>query len=1164
MSKHIKLACITACVLFWAVWSVAGQTPDARGTIVGRVTDSSGAIMAGVDIRATNAATGVIAAAKTNESGNYVLPYLVPGTYTINAEITGFRKFVRENVEIRVSDRVELNIEMAVGDMTQAVEVVAETPLLQTAEASLGQVVDERRIMELPLFAGNAMDLVHLAPGTVNGTDMRLRKAPFNNAPSQFSTDGSGNYGNSFTIDGVANVYSDGTQPRVAFSPPTASLSEFKVETSAFDAGMGRVLGSVVNVSTKGGSNALHGQAWEWLRHSMLDCATLFQNKAIPYKKPAIYRDNRFGIAGGGPVYIPKVYNGKNKTFWHFTFEEMIFGDPNVGGSLISSVPREQWKNGDLSDLLAIKNTYQVYDPSTITATGDGHFRRLPFAGNIIPASRIDPVAKKILALYPAPNNLAAQTADGRNNFFMSMPAKEFYWTTIGRIDHAFSEQNRLFVRFQRDFWEEDKNRDFGNDINGIILNRTNRGIALDDVHVFSPTFLANFRYGITQQDFPQRRVNSGFDLASLGFSSNLVGLVDKSIATIPRTAVGSLTTLSQWEGVGDGTTSSISHTAVATFTWMHGNHNVRFGPEYTVFRENQNRYPQSTSPDLSFSNLWGRGPLESDSAPPVGGELVSLLLGIPGGSMVRSGSYAEQDTYIGIFVQDDYKITRKLTLNLGFRVEHESPITERFNRSVTQFDAASSNPIEAAAIAKYALKPMPELPVAGFKVKGGVTFANVGGNPREYWKGPALSWMPRIGLAYQATPKTVVRAAYGMFYGSIGILTNNSIQNGFARSTSISPSPDSGLTWIATLADPLPTGLLPVLGAQEGLATTLGQNTNFFAAERKRPYAQRWTFGLQRQLPQGYVVEAAYVGNRSTNVGATREVNATPAQYFSTSPVRDEATIKWLSTNFTNPFYGLNPQFTSSNISRQNLLRPYPHFGNVQYSDPVGYSWYHSLQTKMEKRFSKGYTLQMAYTWSKAMEATSFLNNFDPMPYETLADIDRTHRLTGSGIWELPFGRKRHFGSDWHPVLNFVAGGWQLGGVYQFQSGQPIGWGNINFFGNPDDVPLSAGERTWNRWFNTEPFNRVSNFQLGSNVRTFPYRFNNLRADTQRRWDFSISKTFTIREGLDMRFRADTFNAFNQVVLRGPQANPTNSAFGQTSAQEPPRSWQLGLRMVF
>lgn len=1137
----------------------SAQTADARGALVGRVTDPSGAVVPGAEIRAINAATGVVASTRTNESGNYALPFLVPGVYTVTAEHAGFKKFVRENVQIRVNDSVELNIQMALGDVSEAVQVTAETPLLQTAEASLGQVVDERRITELPLFAGNAMDLVHLAPGTVNGTDMRLRKAPFNNAPSQFSTDGSGNYGNFFTIDGVPNVYSDGTSPRVAFSPPTASLSEFKVQTSSFDASVGRTLGALVNVSTKGGTNTLHGQAWWWLRNSAFDCPTIYQNRSGQRIPP--YTDNRYGLAGGGPVYLPKLYNGKNRTFWFFTWEANKFGDPNVGGSMISTVPRENWRNGDFSDLLKLGASYQLYDPATIAVAPGGRYSRQPLPGNIFPASRIHPVAKKILALYPLPNQPG--TADGRNNFFFSRPAKEDYWTTIGRFDHAFSEKNRMFIRFHRDFWEEDKNRLFGNDVAGIILNRINRGIALDDVHMFSPGLVLNFRYGVAQQEFPERRVSRGFDLTSLGFSQTLASLVDRRLATIPRISVGSLSTISNWES-GDGVTASISHSAVANFTWLKGDHNVRFGPEVTVFREFRNRFPTDVSPDLSFSNYWARGPLDNSPAPPVGAEMIALLAGIPGGSMSRTGSYAEQDKYFAFYVHDDWKVTRKLTLNLGLRLEHESPITERFNRSVTQFDAVSPNPIEPAAVARYAQRPIPELPIEQFKVKGGVTFAGVGGNPREYWSGQALLWMPRVGLAYQLNPKTVFRGGYGIFYSSIGILRTNSILSGFSRTTPIVASNDNGLTWVATLDNPLPNGLLPVLGAAGGLETTLGQTTTFFAKNRKAPYAQRWSLGFQRELPGGHVLEASYVGNRTTRAGVTRNLSFTPKQYYSTLPYRDQATIDFLSANFPSPFYGLHPQFTSSTITRAQLLTQYPHFSSVQYEDPAGYSWYHSLQTRMEKRFSKGYTLQIAYTWSKAMEAIEFLNAFDPMPYESLSSIDRAHRLTGSGIWELPFGKGRKWGANWHPALNFFLGGWQLSGVYQRQSGAPLGFGQALFIGDTRQIRLPSNKRNTDRWFNTDVFNRDSRQQLAWNVRTAPLRYSNIRTDSQRRWDFSARKTFRLHEKASMIFRADTFNALNEVVLRSPNTTPTSSAFGTVTAQEPPRSWQFSLQLQF
>ena len=1149
-----RVSLCAAALLCMLTGSLRAQ--DARGTIVGRVTDPTGAVLATVDVRATNTATGVVVSAKTNESGNYSLPYLVPGFYSVVSELSGFKTFVRDNIQVRVGDTVELNVQMAVGDVAEKLEVTAETPLLSTAEASLGQVVDERRILELPLFSGNAMEFALLAPGTTNATDMRLRKAAFNNAPSQFSTDGSGSYGNEFTIDGVTNTFSDATNVRVAFSPPQASIGEFKVQTSAFDASLGHTMGSVVNVSTKGGGNDIHGSAWWWLRHSAFDTPDIFLNRSG--QKLAVYQDNRYGVAAGGPVLVPKVYDGRNKTFWYFTWEANKFGSPN---STTSTVPRAAWRNGDLSDLLRIGGNYQIYDPATIQVAANGRFSRQPFAGNIIPAGRIDPIARKILDLYPLPNSPG--TNDGRNNFFLSGKALEDYWSTIGRFDHAFSEKDRLFIRVHRDFWEEDKNHDFGNNVQGLILNRINRGIALDEVHMFNANLVLNFRYGLAQQEFPEHRASQGFDLASLGFAPAFVNLFPKDKSAVPFIQAGSLTGLSRSES-GDGVAASLSHTFTGNFTWLKGNHSLRFGPEFRLYRVFSDRHSNDTSPNLNFSNAWGLGPLDNSTAPPVGAELTSLLLGIPGGQATRSGSFAQQDKYFAFYIQDDWKLTRKLTLNLGLRIEHESPVTERFDRSATWFLGDQASPIAAQAIANYARNPLPELSAANFKVNGGLTFAGANGNPREFWSGQGVAWLPRIGIAYQATEKTVVRAGYGIFYGSVGSFKTASNLSGFSQSTPIEATSDNGLTFKTTLSNPLPNGLLAPLGPSGGLSTDLGRAITYFSRSRVQPYAQRWSLGIQQQFKGGFMLESAYVGNRGTHLPLSRNINAVPLKYLSTSPARDQATINFLTTNFPNPFFGLNPQYTSSNISRQNLLLPYPHFGNITYLDSAGYSWYHSLQSRVERRFSRGFTLQWAWTWSKAMDATTFLNPADPMPYRSLSDTDRGQRFTGSGIWELPFGKGRRFGANMPKALQFFAGGWQLAGAWQRQSGQPINWGNIIINGDSTKLVLPSSQRNTDRWFNTSVFNTVSSQQLANNVRTFPLRFGNVRFDSQRRWDVSLNKTFAITERFKARFRVDSFNVLNEPVLRGPDTSPTSTTFGRITAQEPPRSFQMSLNMQF
>jgi len=1103
-------------------------------------------------------ATGLTLTTNSNEGGDYRAPYLNPGAYNIEAEAPGFSKLIRKDVQVRTTETVTLDIEMKIGQVNESVEVTAETPLLNSADVSLGQVIDQRRIEELPLFAGNAMDLVHLAPGTVNGTNLRLRKAPFNSAPSSFGTNGGGNNNNDFTMDGVVNVYSDGTAPRVAFSPPQHAIAEFKVQTSAFDASAGFSLGSNVNVTTKSGANEIHGEFHEWLRHSKLDAPTIFQNRAG--QKLPLYQDNRFGGSAGGPLTIPKVYSGKNRTFWFYAYEANLFGDPNANA--VVTVPTAEMRRGDLSPLLRLSANNQVYDPLTTTAVAGGRFQRQPFAGNIIPPSRLDPVAQKLLNAFPLPNQPG--TADFRNNFFLATKALETYWTNIGRVDHAFSENHRIFVRFHRDYWQEDKSRFFGPAAPaGVILNRINRGAAFDDVYVINPSLLLNVRYGLTQQEFPERRVSQGYDLASLGLNPALVNSIDKTTATFPRLNVAPWSTMSNWES-GDGTTASLIHNLNSTVTWNKSKHNLRFGFDWRNLRENRNRFPNSTSPDYNFNSTFTRGPLDSAAPPQVGGEIASFLLGVPGGSMGVNASYAERNSIYGFYVQDDYKVSRKLTLNLGLRYEVESPTTERYNRAVRNFDSTTSSPIEAMAKAQYAAAPIPELPASQFRVLGGLTFTGAGGNPRGYWNPAKANFMPRIGIAYQMDAKTVLRGGYGIFVNPLGTLYTNTEPAGFSLSTPIQASLDNGLTYIATTANPFPNGLTQPAGAAGGLLTNIGQAVNGFPDTRKNPYAQRWSMGFQRQLPGQFLLEASYVGNRGTRLNVLRNMNYTPAQYLSTSPTRDQATINYLGQNFPNPLRGTNPIF-GANISRANLLRPFPQFGNVNIYEPIGYSWYHSLQMRVEKRFSHGFTTQFSYTLSKNMQATARLNDQDEVPYEVISDLDRTNRATASGIWEIPFGKGRKYGNSLNPVVNGALGGWQLNAAWQHQSGAPLGFGNAIFNGDLNNIVKPKSERSVDGWFNLNAgFDRNAARQLASNLRTFPIRFSGIRGPQQDRWDFGLIKTFAITERWKLQFRAETFNAMNYTNLANPNTTPTSGAFGTITGQDPPRSWQGALKLTF
>ncbi len=1153
----------SALIAALALTAFSLNAQDPRGTILGRVTDGTGAVVPNAEVRATNESTGVAAAARTNDAGNFVMPYLLTGNYTLTCEITGFKKWTRPGIQVRIADSVEVNIDLAVGQTSEVIEVTASTPLLATAEASLGQVVDERRVLELPQFAGNAMDLVHLAPGTINGTNLRLRKAGFNNAPSTFSTDGGGNYQNEFSIDGVSNTYSDGTQPRVAFSPPQFAISEFKIQTSTFDASLGHTMGSTVNVSIKSGTNDLHGELHEWFRHSALDAPTIFQNRSG--QEISIYQDNRYGGSAGAPVYVPNVYNGKNKTFWFFAYEANKFGNPDAGGNITSSVPTAKMHEGDLSEYLALGSAYQIYDPRSTVFNGT-RYVRTPIPDNVIPKSQLDPVGVNLINLYPMPNQPG--TRDFSNNYYRSGKALEDYWAVIMRFDHAFSENHRVFLRLHRDFWEEDKNRNFNNDVNGVILNRNNKGIAFDDVYVINPSLLVNFRYGLTYQDFPERRASQGYDLTKLGISPQTISLIpNKSKATLPNvTGLAGLTNLAAWES-GDGVTASTTNSFVGNFTKMKGSHTLRFGPEFRVYREARNRYQSMLSPRYNFSAAYTKA---NDTAadPTRGGQLAAMLMGIPAGDMGISDSYMEQDKYYALYFADDWKVTKKLTFNLGIRYEYESPMTERFDRAAIHLDGTATSPWNDAARAVYAKNPvLPELPADQFKVLGGLTFANVAPNGRAYWKGEKANFQPRFGFAYQVRPKTILRGGYGIFKASIGVNYTDTEQAGFSQTTSMVASRDNGITYVASLASPLPDGLKPPAGAKGGLLTNVGQNVYFFNDERKQPYSQRWSFGVQQELPLKAMIEASYVGNRNTRISINRQMNNTPAEYLSTSLTRDQATINYLGKTFPNPYYGMDPIY-GQNMTRGNLLRPYSQFNEVRITgDPAGYSWYHSLQTRIERRFAQGWTLQASYTWSKAMEATAFLNNTDPMPSEVVAALDRTHRLVGSGIWEIPVGRKRAFGTNLHPALNFIVGGWQLSGLYQHQSGAPLGFGNRSFFGDLDKLVLPKGQRGVDAWFIPRAqsgFETNSSLGLSQNIRTLPLRFNGVRGPDQDKWDFAFLKSFQINERTSCQFRAEAFNAMNHPNLYDPGLDPTSASWGVISGQDTPRTWQLSLKVVF
>jgi hypothetical protein len=1132
--------------------SSSAVAQEARGTIQGRVVDASGGAVPGATVEVLNIATGVVTPTTTNQEGSYRVPFLIPGTYRVTVMLEGFSKFVSDNFEVHVADLLTVDATLKVGALTDEVTVTAVAATVDRTTAELGQVVDARRIAELPIREGSPVELVILAPGVTVTTDLRSRKAAFNNGLSQFSTDGVGEKKNDFTIDGVSNVAND----RVAYSPPSASVEEFKIHTTSYDAAIGNTMGAVVNLVTKSGTNNVRGQAYEWYRGAALEARNYFDKRAGRAKRD--YEDNRFGGAIGGPIR-------SNRTFYFGNVEANIWQGPQPQ---ILTVPTAKMRNGDFSDLLALGPQYQIYNPFTIRPhpTQAGRFIRDPFPGNIVPPGMINPVAQRILEYFPLPNQPGL--ADGQQNFQNpTAVAYETYYTATGRIDHNISSRHRLYGRFSWDFWEEEKDNRFDNVATGIFLNRKNRILGIDDAYTFRNNLLMNIRGGFTRQLFPERRRSQGFDLASLGFSPQLVSLAPRDTAAFPFINFDGFQDFSGSES-GDGWFTTDVYSATGTLMWLVGRHSMKFGTEYRYYIEDASRFSTASAPQINFSNAWTRGPLDNSAAAPFGQDFASFLLGIPtGGTMSRPAAYREKSSVLSFYAHDDWRVSDNLTLNLGVRWEIEEPLSEAEGRFVSGFDFETALPIASAAQANYARNPIAEVPVSQFAVRGGLLYPDTGG-PSQAWDRNLSNIMPRAGFAWLATPKTSVRGGYGMFYDVLGTNRITVNQVGYSRDTALTPSLDNGQTFIATLTNPFPDGLLEPVGSSLGLMTNVGLGVSFpYVGNVKNPRNHRWSLGFQRELPGLLMVEATYVGARGENLPVTRQLNAVPGQYFSTSPVRDNDTNNRLTQAVPNPFAGLLPGtgLNGANVSRSQLLRPYSQFTSIQATETIGRSDFQALQARVERRMANGFTVQVAYSWSRTMIETGYLNDFDTELERVVSQFDREHTFVSSGLVEVPFGRGRRFGGGWGGVTNTLLGGWQLGYIFKAQSGAPLGFGNFLFADGMGVDDIMADDPNVNQWFNVNAFNRVSAQQLVSNVRTQPNRFEGVRGPGYAVLDLSLLKNVSLGGTRQLQFRLESYNALNRVNLGNPNTGTTNAALGTITAQNGlPRQLQIAVRMSF
>ncbi|MBN9661968.1 MAG: TonB-dependent receptor [Acidobacteria bacterium] len=1117
---------------------------SSSGTILGTVRDSQDAVIPGAVVTVTDIAKKTARTFTTSAAGEYVVPFLDPGQYAITVEATGFKKYNQSGLTVRVADRLTIDFHLEIGQMVDQVTVEAATPLVNAVTNTLGQVIENRRIIDLPLNGREPFALATLAPGVL--------PTPNNTAQHQGgsvpSISGAANFTSEVTIDGIPN-----TAPRnqgrfnfLIYTPSVDAVSEFKVQTNSMSAEYGRFNGGVISVVTKSGTNELHGTAYEFHRNSYFDANTFFNNRAgIPL---GALRRNQAGGAIGGPVVLPKLYNGKDKTFFFFDYE--AFRESTVA-SANYTVPTALERAGDFSKTVnAAGAPVLVFDPTTTRAGSGGTLVRDAFPGNVIPANRINTVGNNLVKFYPLPTN-------GRLTANLDIGAARVNRddTFDVRIDHYIGTSHKIFGRVSRQEPFTGEPNYFNNIANpgNPSLTQHRRSAALQDIWTLTPTTIVNFNYGLSRQYGTRTAWGDGYDITQLGFPENF--RANQQVSALPTFSI------SGFSGLGNGNqnySSQMSHILQATVTRIQGSHTLKAGADYRVYFDNQLQNP-SAQGSLSISSAWTQGPNPNQASTTAGNGIASLLLGIPGGSLVNQPAIASASRYWAGFVQDDWRMTRKLTLNLGLRYEVNVPRTERFDR-ISIFDVGAVSPIAAQ---------VPSIP----GLRGAMAFRDA--DNRQLIPADKNNWAPRFGFAYQMTKDTVIRGGYGIFFGlssTDAAGAAGGFVDGFQATTSIVTSLD-GTTPIASLSNPFPNGFnQPLSRSQLTDRSLLGQSNTSGLLSLATPYFQQWNFSVQRSLGQNLIAEIAYTANKGTHVPYTNFNPNTLTQAQNALGTVNQQLVP-------NPFYGIITDPTSSlslpTVQRGQLLRPYPQYGAINLVNPsIGNSNYHSMQARVEKRFSKGYTLLAAYTWSKNItdfsnaavgSTTGVMDPYNLRLERSLDSQDVPHRLVLSGVYELPFGRGRWMGSHWNRGVDMLFGGWQLNGIASFQKGEPLVMSAIS--GSRPIRLQQSGELSGPtqsrllRYFDTNAFQVPAAFTLGNSSRTAP----DLRGPGIANYDLSLFKTFAIYERLKAQFRFETFNAMNRVWFGMPSTSIGSTSAGVISSQaNSPRQLQLALKFLF
>lgn len=1164
----VSLLCAT--LVFFA--PVPAFAQSYLGSIQGAVTDSTGAVIPGVTVLAEETTTHFKTLGKSNNDGAYTFASLNPGTYTVTITSTGFRTSSRIGIVLTAGNVQQVDFKLEPGAQTETVNVQSEpNSLLDTASPNISTTLSQKEVTNLPNNGRNPFVMATLAAG-VNTTEYTQAKAsqftnPFSGVAIQIESQGNSGH-NRLMLDGIPDDPAERLSGAsyTGFVPSPEAVQEVKVQTSIFDAEVGHGNGTVTNTIIRGGGNRYHGALYYAFQNTYLNANTYEKVPSQDAADPSIRtpRNNdqlsQTGFVVDGPLRVPHVYDGRDKTFFMFAFERYA---SHTAINYSSRVPTAAERAGDFSALCTggfntsglCQSGVQLYQPnSPVDASGN---RTAYYPNNNI-ASTINGSAAALVNYFPLPNVPGSNALSALNYISNQTSYPSTYPSFIGRADQAIGSKNKLSaILFRSGLTQNYPLQGFPKGVGpsgyGYNVYRNNRGGSIDDIQQFSDSLVLDSRLGVLWHPFGLVYPGSqNYDLSQIGISN----------AGLPYASFPGLTFNSDnYAGLAGGSGGQVSTNLTAAWTEILtkslGRHTIRLGFDGNLIRYNVQN-PESGLGAYEFDRRFTQKNSVSVNVgadASSGDPFASFLLGYDSSMSYNiEAAYALQQIYVSPYAQDDWRVTDKLTLNLGARWDYESPFTERYNKQVTGFCFTCANPLQVS--------------VPGLTLNGGLQFTSAAN--RHPYPSDWNNFQPRIGVAYAATPNTVVRAGFGIIYLNT---LESPIGTGFSQTTSYNNYVTSAPT--NTISNPFPAGVQMPTGSSLGLATALGQSISFVDQNHVQPKSAQWSASVQQQLPGNLVLQIAYVGTRATRLEVNHNINYLPRRYYD----QGAGEVSYLNSQVMNPMAGKFNSTTALNggtIAQNLLLLPYPEFGTVteEYSS-TGSAPYNALQVQVQRSMKNHFTLQGNFTWSKTMEHLQYLNAFDTK----LASIeDSSPSLVGNifATLELPRFTRSNL------AKRMILGGWDFNTVARFENGPLIAApSNVAIIGNP-----MQANPTYGRYINTCYENtagmlvqstasapgcdslspipayrqrlayttQYNSLELGARVRVYPVV------------DASLFKQFQIRQGSTFEIRGEFFNVLNTPDFGGPGTTLGSSTWGvvtRTQANDP-RIGQLTARLNF